>query len=61
VKVFFDHNMSPAMARAFRELFKNEHEIFTLVDKFRRDTPDIEWITALSREVNGPLFPGIGA
>jgi len=32
------------MARAFRELFKNEHEIFTLVDKFRRDTPDIEWI-----------------
>jgi hypothetical protein len=32
VKVFFDHNMSPAMARAFRELFKNEHEICTLAE-----------------------------
>jgi len=27
VKVFFDHNMSPAMARKFRELFKGEHEV----------------------------------
>src|SRR3981189_895157 len=50
--------MSPAMARAFREPFKNEHEIFTLVDKFRRDTPDIEWITALSREGQWAIISG---
>jgi PIN like domain len=39
VKVFFDHNMSPAMARALRELFKDAHDIVTLAEKFERDTP----------------------
>ena len=46
------------MARAFRELFKNEHEICTLADKFRPDTPDIEWITALSREGQWAIISG---
>lgn len=42
MKFFFDHNMSPAMARAFRELFKDKHEITYLAEKFKRDTSDIE-------------------
>ena len=50
MKVFFDHNMSPAMARAFRELFKNQHEIAHLAERFKNNTSDIDWITALSHE-----------
>jgi hypothetical protein len=58
VKVFFDHNMSPAMARALHELFKGEHEVTTLADRFRRDASDIEWITALSREGHWVVISG---
>ena len=59
MKVFFDHNMSPAMARALRELFKQEHEIATLAEKFRPDTPDVESIEELNREGRWVVFPAI--
>jgi hypothetical protein len=42
--------MSPAMARAFKELFRGEHEVIALAERFKPDTPDAEWISALSRE-----------
>jgi hypothetical protein len=58
VKVFFDHNLSPAMARAFRELFKGEHEIVTLRDKFQQDTSDLEWISSLSDEGQWVVISG---
>lgn len=50
MKVFFDHNMSPALARATRELFRDLHEIALLREKFRSDVSDIEWINGLNRE-----------
>lgn len=50
MKVFFDHNISPAMARAFKELFKDQHEIALLREKFRPDVRDVDWITELSRD-----------
>jgi PIN like domain len=58
VKVFFDHNMSPAMARAFRELFQKEHEIKFLAEKFQPNTPDIQWITTLSQEGQWVVISG---
>ena len=58
MKVFFDHNMSPAMARAFRELFANEHEIASLAEKFRTNTTDIEWISELNREGQWVVISG---
>ena len=58
MKVFFDHNMSPAIARALRELFRKEHEIAFLTEKFSRDARDIEWITALSREGQWVVISG---
>ena len=58
MKVFFDHNMSPAMARAFRELFKKEHEITFLAERFQRDISDVEWISDLSREGNWIVVSG---
>lgn len=50
MKIFFDHNMSPAMARAFRELYKGQHQISFLAEKFPRDISDIDWIAELSRD-----------
>jgi PIN like domain len=58
VKVFFDHNMSPALARALRELFKETHEIAYLAEKFERSAKDLEWIPSLSREGRWVVISG---
>lgn len=58
MKVFFDHNMSPALARALRELFKGQHEVTYLAEKFRRSATDIEWISELSRESRWVVVSG---
>jgi hypothetical protein len=58
VKVFFDHNMSPAMARALAELFKKQHEVIFLAEKFARDTRDIEWMSTLSGEGQWVVISG---
>ena len=50
MKVIFDNNLSPALARALQELFKGQHEIVALRDKFRGAPTDVQWITELSRE-----------
>ena len=57
MKFFFDHNMSPAVARALRELFKKEHEIAYLAERFPRDIGDVDWIAELEHsaaEMNQP-------
>ena len=38
------------MARALRELFKGEHEITYLADKFPRNISDLDWISSLSKD-----------
>jgi hypothetical protein len=58
VKVFFDHNMSPAMARALAELFRKQHEIAFLAEKFARDISDIDWISELSRDGQWVVISG---
>ena len=50
MRVFFDHNLSPTLARAIHELFAPEHEARAFREKFRPDISDIEWITELSKE-----------
>jgi hypothetical protein len=50
VNVFFDHNLSPAMARALRELFRDRHHVTWLGERFRRTATDLEWIQQLSAE-----------
>lgn len=49
MKLLLDHNLSPKLARALQALF-DDHEVVSLRDKFRDQTPDEEWITALDRE-----------
>ncbi|WP_376091262.1 hypothetical protein ACE7GA_21400 [Roseomonas sp. CCTCC AB2023176] len=50
MRVFFDHNLSPALARALRELFRPEHEVVALREKFAPNISDVDWIDALNRE-----------
>ena len=50
MKVVFDNNLSPALARALQELFRGQHEIVALRDKFHGAPTDVEWITELSRD-----------
>jgi hypothetical protein len=46
------------MARALRELFHGQHEVTMLTDKFKRNTPDIEWIGQLSQEGHWVVLSG---
>lgn len=50
MKVFFDHCLSFTLAHALAALFRDEHEIVALKDKFPRNITDIDWITALNKE-----------
>lgn len=51
VKVLFDHNMPPSVARALHALIKDQgHASYALRDKFSVDIKDIELFTALGAE-----------
>ncbi|HEX7688233.1 MAG TPA: hypothetical protein VF453_11020 [Burkholderiaceae bacterium] len=46
----FDNNLSSHLAHGMRELSKNlegVEEVIHLTDRFARNAPDLEWITAL--------------
>ena len=58
MKVFFDHCLSYKLAHALEALFRDEHQIVALQDKFRRDITDIEWITALNKEGHWIVISG---
>lgn len=50
MKVLFDHNLSPRIARALQALMGGEHEIVALKDKFAPNIKDVELISELSSE-----------
>ena len=51
MKFFFDHNLSPYIARAISCLLEPDgSRAVALADKFPRAASDEEWISALSRE-----------
>lgn len=50
MKVLLDENLAPALARALNALFKGEHTIVHLRDKFGRGVTDQAWIDALSSD-----------
>jgi hypothetical protein len=58
VKVFLDHNMSPAIARALHALFDGDHEVVALSAKFPRTISDVDWIKALSAEGHWVVISG---
>lgn len=52
MKILFDNNISPKVARAINELKKGRDGDFcvALRDKYRASTPDIAWISDLGLE-----------
>ena len=58
MKVIFDENLSPRLARAFRELFRGECEVIALRERFGSKTSDISWITTLSSEDKWVVISG---
>ena len=58
MNIFFDHNLSPAMARALRELFRDRHHVTWLAERFRRTAMDLEWIQQLSAEGRWVVISG---
>lgn len=51
MKFLIDNNLSPYLARALAALSSpHDIEVIHLRDKFLKNTPDIEWINALSTE-----------
>lgn len=58
MKVFFDHNLSHTLAEALQAIFRHEHEIVALRDKFSPTATDTEWITALSQEGHWMIISG---
>jgi hypothetical protein len=49
VKLFIDHNLSPAIARSLQHLFP-EHTFAALSDRFPVDISDTDWMAELDRE-----------
>lgn len=54
MKLLIDNNLPPALARALHELsireWNGRHRVCALRDRFPANTPDTEWIGALSNE-----------
>lgn len=50
MKVLLDENLAPALARALDALFKGEHTVVHLRDKFGRGVTDEQWIDTLSHD-----------
>ncbi|WP_187182083.1 hypothetical protein [Rhizobium sp. WL3] len=58
MKVIFDHNLSPRIARAFQALMGSDYEIVALKDKFPPNIKDVDLIADLSREGGWVLISG---
>lgn len=58
MKVLFDHNLSPRIARALQALMGDGYEIVALKDKFPANIKDVDLIAALSGEGGWVLISG---
>lgn len=50
MRLLCDNNVSPRIAHCLQALFKSQHEIVTLRERFAQNATDVEWITALSQQ-----------
>jgi hypothetical protein len=50
LKLLLDHNLSPRIARCLQELFRDDHKIVALREKFSTTVSDLEWINALGTD-----------
>lgn len=50
MRILVDENLPPALARALAALFKGQHEVIHIRDRFGPRVTDIEWISVLNAE-----------
>lgn len=58
MKLLFDNNVSPKVARAINELLREQSSAVALRDKFPPNTPDEAWIAALGSEGGWAVVSG---
>ena len=58
MKVLFDHNLSPRVARAIHILVEPEDMVFALSEKFSPSVTDLEWIGTLGHEGGWAVVSG---
>jgi hypothetical protein len=59
VKLLFDQNLSPKVARAINELIRDDRsQAIPLRDKFSMDTADTVWIAELGKEAGWAVISG---
>lgn len=59
MKLLFDHNISPKVARSINELVRDDQSVaVSLRDKFPIDTTDLAWITQLGTEGGWAVVSG---
>lgn len=58
MRVLFDNNLPPRLARALNELFAGEHYIIALRDKFAENIDDVDWIRQLGLEGTWVIVSG---
>ena len=58
MKVVLDENLAPALARALDALFKGEHKVIHLRERFGRGITDQQWIADLSQDSQWIVISG---
>ena len=58
MKILVDENLPPALARALEAIFKGQHDVIHLRDRFGAGVSDITWINALNQEGNWVIISG---
>jgi hypothetical protein len=58
VKFILDEHLPPVLARSLNILFKGDHDVIALRDKFGLGVTDLEWIPALSGEGRWVVISG---
>jgi predicted nuclease of predicted toxin-antitoxin system len=56
LKLLIDNDLSPRIAHCLHSLFVDDHQIVSLREKFAQNTPDAEWMEALSLEGGWAVF-----
>jgi len=58
VRLFFDNNLSPRIARGLHALTQPDHQVVHLKERFAANTPDVVWMRALAGEEGWIIVSG---
>lgn len=58
MRLFFDNNLSPKLARGLHKLVEPEHEVVHLKERFAANTPDEVWMRTLGSEPDWIIVSG---